>query len=197
VVIAGGDSTACNEIPNVINGPYTDKMVDLSVLKPYNISMSERNTTLNTPVLMYVPLNVVYDDTGGSKTAFQAHMLYWPGAGNPWTTPQQVHVVWTVQALGDQCDPAGFPATLEEYQQSDPKYKDATEDEYNAAYRAHCVSHRTPDEVQIVQTYDDNCYVTGVSVREDHGMWVAAAYENPKAPANATYRTQLAKATKL
>jgi hypothetical protein len=92
-----------------------------------------------------------------------------------------------VQALGDQCDPADFPATLEEYQQSDPKGKDAGEDEYNAAYRAHCVSHRTPDEVQIVQTYDDNWYVTGVSVREDHGMWVAAAYENPKAPANATY----------
>jgi hypothetical protein len=71
LLIAGSGSTACNEIPNVINGPYTDKMVNLSVLKPYNISMSERNTTLNTSVLMYVPLNVVYDDTGGSKTAFR------------------------------------------------------------------------------------------------------------------------------
>ena len=38
-----------------------------------------------------------------------------------------------------------------------------------------------------MQTYDEDWYLTGLSVREDHGMWVAAAYENPGAPANATY----------
>ena len=38
-----------------------------------------------------------------------------------------------------------------------------------------------------MQTYDEDWYLSGLSVREDHGMWVAAAYENPEAPANAAY----------
>ena len=128
---------------------------------------------------MYVPLNVVSDDTGGGKVAFLAHMLYWPGAANTWSTPQLARIVWAIQALTDQCDDSEFPKNLEEYQDSNKEYEDATQDEYSAAYRAHCARHRTADELRVVQTYDEDWYLTGLSVREDHGMWVAAAYENP------------------
>ena len=117
VLAASGDSaTACAELPNVVNGSYDDKMVDTSLLDPYGISVREADATRNTDLLMYVPLNVVSDDTGGGKMAFLAHMLYWPGAANTWSTPQLARIVWAVQALTDRCDDSGFPDTLEEYQ---------------------------------------------------------------------------------
>jgi hypothetical protein len=39
IEVSDGTTSACADIPDVVNGPYTDKMVDLSVLKPYGISV--------------------------------------------------------------------------------------------------------------------------------------------------------------
>ena len=161
VLATSGDSaTACAELPNVVNGSYDDKMVDTSLLEPYGITVSEADATRNTDLLMYVPLNVMSDDTGGGKVAFLAHMLYWPGAANTWSTPQLARIVWAIQAVTDRCDDSGFPKTLEEYQDSNADYQEATQDEYSAAYRAHCARHRTADELRVVQTYDEDWYLT-------------------------------------
>jgi hypothetical protein len=132
---------------------------------------------------MYVPLNLVTDDTGGGRTAFAAHLVYYPGAT---TIPiQYVKLVWAVQAITDQCvTPDDFPKDLEEYREFIGD-DEAEQEDYDAYYRTYCldVAHRTADTPQVVQTYDDNWYLTGMSIREDHGLVVAAAYENPDAHA--------------
>lgn len=81
----------CTRIDNVVNGPYTDRMVDPAPLQPYGISVREADES--GTLLAYVPLNVQADDTGGGKAAFSARMIYWPGADAIWEQAQYVRVV--------------------------------------------------------------------------------------------------------
>lgn len=159
--VTKGTTAACADLPNLLNGPYTYNLIDTSVLEPYGITVREVSTNTTT-LLAYVPLNLVPDDTGGGRVAFSARMLYWPGTStnNTWAQPQQFRVVWAVQMLTDECDPTEAPAD-----------QDMTDWCAQAAYR-------TADQLQIVQTYDESWYVTGLAVREDHGLDVAIAYEN-------------------
>ena len=172
LVVKQGANTACAEIGDIVTGPYTDKMVDQSVLEPYGISVKETETRA---LQVYLPLNVVSDDTGGGKTAFQTRMLYWPGDSNVWQEAQQVRVLWALNMLTDECDSESF-ATWDEYKAANPG---ATEEDYDAALAKHCETHRTQDKIDVVQTYDESWYLTGLSVREDHGLDVAISYPNP------------------
>ncbi len=173
----GDAKTACTAIPNVINGPYADKMVDTSVLDPYGIGVTEgeEQPEGGKELLVYVPLNLAPDQTNGNRTAFAARMLYWPGADNPWTTAQQVRLLWAVQALTDDC--------VEPESQHDQAYQKAHPAEYRAALETDCAApeNRTMDHLQIVQEYDEDFYVTGMSVSEDRGLDVAIAYLDPAA----------------
>jgi hypothetical protein len=166
----GGTTQVCADIPDVVNGPYSDKMVDASVLDPYGITVQDRD---DGAVVAYVPLNVAPDDTGGGKSAFQAHMVYWPGEDRTWDEPQQMRIIWLVQMLTDSCNQDGF--TTDKDPNTDPEG-------YNAALRAWCEKkeNRTMDQIVPVQIYDESWYLTGLSVREDHGLDVAVAYVNPK-----------------
>ena len=190
IEVSDGSTSACAEIPNIINGPYTDQMVDLSVLQPYGISVQELGNDSST-LEMYVPLNLVTDDTGGGRTAFAAHMLYYPDATA--VGVEYVRFVWAVQAITDRCNTDTFWDDLEDYRKGKGD-DELTQEDYDRDYRAHCadVGNRTDDAVQVVQTYDDSWYLTGISIREDHGMYVAAAYENPDTygnPQEQTYPT--------
>ena len=82
LVISDGTTSACATIPNIINGPYANKMVDQAVLAPYGIGLQETGSDADTVVLAYVPLSMVNDDTTGGRTAFSARMPYWPGEDN-------------------------------------------------------------------------------------------------------------------
>ena len=86
-----------------MNGPYTDQMVDLSVLSPYGITAHDQVEAGVPSVVVYVPLNVATDDTGGGKSAFQSHMIYWVGGNSAWIEPQQMRIIWLVQMLTDAC----------------------------------------------------------------------------------------------
>lgn len=155
-----GNESACATLGNIINGPYEDQMIDPEPLTPYGISVREadRNGTL----LAYAPANLVEDSTSGSRIAFASRLLYWPGAGRAWEQPQDVRLVWIVQVLTDACDPTGFTGD---------------DDEFSAWCKR--PQNRTPDQAQVVHTYDDDWYLTGLSVREDLGLDVAIAYEDP------------------
>jgi uncharacterized repeat protein (TIGR01451 family) len=170
IKLSSGKTQVCANIPDVVNGPYSDKMVDASVLDPYGITVQDRD---DGAVVAYVPLNVAPDDTGGGKSAFQAHMVYWPGDDSTWDEPQQMRIIWLVQMLTDSCNQDGF--TTDKDPNTDPEG-------YNAALRAWCEKkeHRTMDQIVPVQIYDESWYLTGLSVREDHGLDVAVAYVNPK-----------------
>ena len=159
---------ACADLPNLLNGPYTDRVIDMSALDPYGISVREVSTQ-STALLAYVPLNMVPDDTGGGRTAFSARMLYWPGTANAWERSQEYRVVWAMQMLTDDCVPP-----TEQEQAADPD-RDMTTWCDDAA-------HRTQDEVRVVQIYPESWYATGLSVREDHGLDVAVIYENASKP---------------
>jgi hypothetical protein len=169
--LSQGTTQACVDIPDMVNGPYSDKMIDQPALSPYGITVKDRDGG-DPAVVAYVPLNVTPDDTGGGKSAFQAHMVYYPGEGRTWDEPQQMRIIWLVEMLTDSCDQAGF--TTDKDRETDPEG-------YDAALRAWCgmKEHRTVDQVLPVQVYDESWYLTGLSVREDHGLDVAVAYANP------------------
>ncbi len=164
-----GSDSVCADIPGIPSGPYNRRLIDLSVLEPYGISVREDK---DGDLLAYVPLNVQTDDTGGGKAAFSARMLYWPSRKGTWAEAQRMRVVWLVQLLTDWCDESGF-------QPSEEAKEDPTA--YGDELAAYCEepANRTIDQPQIVHTYDEDWYLTGLSVREDHGMDVAIAYPNP------------------
>ncbi len=179
LILSQGTATVCEPIPDMVTGPYgsSGKMIDRSVLDPYGITLQDKD---DGSLLAYLPLSLVSDDTGGGKAAFQTRMLYWPGATNVWQEAQQVKVVWILNMLTDDCDSNGFP-TWEDYHKANPN---KSRDDYDEAQALHCQTHRTMDEIKPVQTYDESWFLTGLSVREDHGLDVAVAYPDPR---NATY----------
>ncbi len=173
----GDNKTECTAIPNLINGPYDDNMVDLTVLEPYGIGMLEGDEQPGggRTLLAYVPLNLVPDETNGGRTAFAARMVYWPGAANPWTAAEHVRVKWVLQMLTDECDDTEFDLS-EEYQKEHPE-------DYDEQLKTWCeqAANRTMDHLQIVHEYDESYFVTGLVVSEDHGLDTAIAYLDPKA----------------
>ncbi|HSH81798.1 MAG TPA: hypothetical protein VLA19_25005, partial [Herpetosiphonaceae bacterium] len=127
-------------------------------LTPYNISVNELAdfpTQGSTGRVAYVPLTMVADDQTGARVAFNGRMLYRPGAS--WGTPDQVRLVWLVQALVDKCK----------------QFTDGL-----------CTEWEEPlNQPQVLQTYYDEWTLTGLSVREDNGVKMATIYENPTAEA--------------
>ncbi len=173
VWISNGSESVCTTIGNVVNGPYEDRMIDTAPLEPYGISVREadRDGTL----LAYAPANLVKDPVGGGKVAFATRMLYLPGRDRAWAQPQKVRLVWAVQVLTDWCDTSGFVPS--------PEARGDTE-RYNEEFMTWCSQHSTPDQAQIIHSYDDEWYLTGLSVREDLGLDVAIAYEDPATDAD-------------
>ncbi len=167
VLKADGHTAACATIADVPNGPYTDRMIDAEPLRAYGASARDLG---DGRVALLVPLNVVADETGGGRAAFGARVPYTP-RGSSLGAAQKVRVVWLVQMLADYCRPMppGSDATSEDW----CKYKESW----------------VLDNTQIVHTYYDDWYLTGLTVREDHGTDVAIAWEDPAAesPANRQY----------
>ncbi|MEM7129936.1 MAG: LamG-like jellyroll fold domain-containing protein [Chloroflexota bacterium] len=113
----------------------------------------------------YVPLQMVTDPDTDARVAFYGKMIYL--ATGSWST-QRVNLVWALQMLNDLChetDTAGNCIDLE------------------------------ANVPQIVQTYYDQWHLTGLNVREDHGVEQAIAYEDPAVDDNVEddrYLAQLA-----
>ena len=156
---SAGHTSACADLIDLPNGPYLDRVVDETVLAPYGISVKDKDR--NGTMLAYVPLNVTPDD-GGGQAAFSARVLYQPKTGNLGDVAQKVRLVWIVQTLTDWCKPAPDDADLAS---SDVWCK------YEASWNL--------DNIQFVHTYDDDWQLTGLSVREDHGVNMAVAWEDP------------------
>jgi PKD repeat protein len=143
----------CMDIDNVTNGPFDDRIVDRAPLDPYGITVREKNN--DGTLLAYVPLNLVADETGNDRVAFTGRMQYRPGS-DQWGDTQKVNVVWVVQMLTDHtCTSA------EDYAGQ------CTEDEW------------VLDSLQVVRAYPETWYLTGLSVREDHGVDISIIYEDP------------------
>ncbi len=105
---------------------------------------------------VYVPLHLVTetDDEGRvkSRVAFIGKMLYRPEGA--WGNVQQVRLVWVVQALVDVCAKDGYQDGI-------------------------CETYVAYNRMQIAHIYYDDWTLTGLSVREDHGVNTAIIYEDP------------------
>jgi hypothetical protein len=124
-------------------------------LDHYGIFVTDMNRN-GSDKAVYVPLHLVsdYDDEGRAKShvAFYAKMFYRPETF--WGNAQQVRVVWLLQALVDRCAENGYEDGI-------------------------CKDYETWNEKQVIHTYYDDWKLSGLQVREDHGVDVALVYEDP------------------
>ncbi|MCP4167230.1 MAG: hypothetical protein GY759_15275 [Chloroflexi bacterium] len=111
--------------------------------------ISVQQTTASTKVA-YVPLQLVSDQHGDKNVAFYGRMFY--RTASSWGNAHQVRLVWIVQALVDQCK----------------TFKNGI-----------CSEYKTMNDLQVVQTYDDEWFLTGLHVTEEHGADMAIIYEDP------------------
>lgn len=109
--------------------------------------------------LIYLPLQLVVDSAGGARVAFRGKMLYLPG--ETWAEAHQVRLVWVVQALLDACAEDGW--------------ENGQCNVYNAEHS---------NQPQIIHRYDDEWYLTGLSVREDGGQEAGIIWEDPARDGN-------------
>ncbi len=168
LVITSGSATTCATLPDLPNGSSRTQMIDTSLLEPYGVSVQDKDRSGN--MVAYLPPAIVKDSTGGSPVAFTARMLYQPIASSTtsaqavWGNSQEVRLVWLLQMLTDVCT-----ATPPDDVKNDPD-----------KVRDWCAKpeHRG-ERMQVVHRYDDSFLVTGLSVREDHGLAVAIGFEDP------------------
>ncbi len=96
------------------------------------------------------------DPNTSDRLAFYAKMLYRPSWD--WIYPDKVRMVWLVQMLVDQCQ---------------------------ESVSSHCISYVDANgvdkhnQIQVVQQYYDEWTLTGLNIREDHGVDYAVVYEDP------------------
>ncbi len=178
IVVSHGSDAVCAPLGNIVNGPYRHKMVDMTDLTPYGISVREIDSA--GTLAAYVPVNMVPVESGYGRAAFAARMVYWEDGDAAWAQAQEVRLVWMVQMLTDQCDSDGFEAYWDS-RVADDAALEGDDAARNDAFQTWCASpaHRTPDVTQVVQTYDDEWMLTGFTVREDHGLDTAIIYEDP------------------
>ncbi len=141
-----------------------DDWLDKARTDAYGISVRKKDD--EGTLLVYVPLNIVADETGGGREAFAARIAYWPRSDS-WGVAHQVRVVWLVMMLTDACKPVP-PGTGEE----------------EAATWCDDAANWVLNRQRPVHTYPDEWVLTGLEVREDHGMDVAIAFEDPRSDDN-------------
>ncbi|MDX1413779.1 MAG: LamG-like jellyroll fold domain-containing protein [Candidatus Promineifilaceae bacterium] len=100
----------------------------------------------------YVPAQLVTESRGNKNVAFYGSMFY--RAGDTWGNAQSVRLVWLVQALVDQC--AEYTNNI-------------------------CTSYDVLNQEEIIQSYDEEWYLAGMHVTEEHGTTMDIIYEDPVA----------------
>jgi hypothetical protein len=108
-----------------------------------------RTVTTGT-LVAYVPLQLVEVSTGDNAMAFYGRMYYQAAAS--WGDAHEVRFVWMVQVLNDICE----------------DFKDNI-----------CSAYSAYNEPQVVQTYDEEWFLSGLHVTEEHSVEIALIYENP------------------
>ncbi len=110
-------------------------------------------------LLAYVPLALTRDTVGDSPAAFSGRMFYRP-SGDDWGKNHEIRLVWMVQMLNDYCDTSDIPE--------------------GGSYTEWCAgTTHWKTNMSVVQTYYDDWSLTGLSVREDHGIEAGFIFEDP------------------
>jgi len=136
------------------SGDITDntdlsKWLDQDTLDQYAISVSQAED--GASLYVYIPLTTIEDQyAGDTPVAWGAQMLYRPEVA-AWGENHNMKLVWMITALVDTCDTSEMTG----------------EDDYDTwcTNKAHWTT-----ETSIIQTYYEDFYVTGLSVREENGF---------------------------
>ena len=148
-----------------------EQWLDTGKLEPYGVGVHYLDDS--GALGIYAPLSVISDSGGGGRAAFGAHLYYEPNAPDDWGNAHQVRMVWLLEQLTDTCN-----------DETPPPDPDMTE--------SWCLdaTHRV-EQVAVTAVYPDDWTLTGLSVREDHGVDAAVAFEDPDHDANVDDDTNL------
>ncbi len=128
-----------------------DEWLDTTELDRYGISVHQVDET-SGDLIAYLPLTVSEDETGGGLDAFSTQMVYWPSQSD-WGSAQEMRLLWMVQKIADECTSTD----------------DAT---------GECLLYEDTG-IEVIHIYDDDWTMTGMEVKEDHGMEIAIVAEDP------------------
>lgn len=164
LVLTDDSSTAdkaCTVIPPTAHGTMADMVIDSTTLQAYGASI--RND-VDGGLLIYAPLAVVYDETGGEPVAFSTKIPYTNAASGFDNSTQQVRMIWMINALTDECLP--MPT-------------DYNETDSGTWCNANIPERWTRNVSRAIHTYNEEFKLAGLSVTEDHGVNMAVIFENP------------------
>ena len=166
------------DVLDITNSTPLTAWLDLDVLSEYGISVRQDADT--SVLYAYLPLTILEDNVGDTPVAWAAQMYYRPENGSWGSAQHNVRMLWMVRALIDTCDtsPDFMP---DEFEDRDGRTVQRDDDD---AVEAWCELNRYEGEQiwktrsQIVQTYYEDFYLTGLSAREDYGMDLAIIAQN-------------------
>ncbi len=124
--------------------------LDTSKLVPYGVTVRPMND--DGDLAAYAPLNLIQDETGGDRVAFSARMHYWPSIAAAGAETADWGLTQKVRVVW-------LVQMLTDRQDEDGEW--------------------LLDTLQIVRAYPEEWTLTGLAVREDHGLDVGITYEDP------------------
>ncbi|MGD8855030.1 MAG: LamG domain-containing protein, partial [Chloroflexota bacterium] len=130
--------------------------VNMDVVKDYGLTLRYADESGN--LVIYAPLSLVSDQTGGASVAFTTRLPYQAMSSGDWGYAHQFRFVWALQMLVDHCKPVPDGEEAESW----------------------CLlPENRVEQIQIVHMYDDPWVLSGLDVREDHGLQMGIAFEDP------------------
>jgi hypothetical protein len=126
--------------------------LDIDLLAEYSISVNQDGE--GAPIYAYLPLSVIEDPTGNTPVAWGTQMLYQPG-DTDWGDAHEMRLLWLVQMINDTCDTSGM----------------GEDDDYETWCKPD--GPNWSSNLTIAQTYYEDFYLSGLTVREDYGMDIA------------------------
>ncbi len=158
------------------------------VLDQFGISTHQTDENTQTA---YVPLELVTESQGDAHTGFYGRMVY--RANNQWGAAHRVRLIWAVQVLNDVCGypedpPDGYPTNAAwppDPDQPPPGWSGDWPGKYSLFQDGLCQFYAAYNDLQIIQTYDDEWFLAGLMLTENHSADMALIYEDPAATANA------------
>ncbi len=154
----GSGVLGCGVIPPVAHGSLTRDVVDDALLGRYGASARQNS---DGSVIVYAPLSLVHTTGGDVGVAFSSTIPFTNEGNRIASSSQDVRVVWLINMLTDVCKPQ--PA-------------DYTGSDWCSASQ---LTHWYTDLPTVVHTYNDDFYLTGLSVSEERGLDMAVVFEDP------------------
>ncbi|HSH05680.1 MAG TPA: LamG-like jellyroll fold domain-containing protein [Anaerolineae bacterium] len=148
-------------------GEPVENWLDTKKLTPYGISVRDAGDG-SGDLFVYLPISLVLDDTGGGRSAFGVRMLYWPMQGDGqnqaiWGSDHEFRLSWMVQMIVDDCIATDATGNCTQYEET----------------------------LDVIHVYDEDWYVTGLSLSEEQGTDILLLYEDPAQDSNLTQHDDL------